>query len=190
MHVAVASRQVEAPWARPTFEEVYASERAAVGRSVRRLGVPAHAVDDVVQQVFVAVYRKLHQYDGRCSRSTWVFAIVARVVSNHRRMYRRKGMGHALAAEVGSVDELVERGGSPFDYAEARQAARIAHGVLSQMPATKADTFLMFEIAGYTVPEIARETSVPLNTVYSRLRNARVEFARLAAQRKLLDRTA
>jgi RNA polymerase sigma-70 factor (ECF subfamily) len=190
MHVAVVSRQAEAPWARPTFEQVYASERAAVGRSVRRLGVPAHGVDDVVQQVFVAVYRRLDQFDGRCSLSTWLFAIVARVVSNHRRAYRRKGMGQALATEVGSVEELVARGCSPFDYAQTRQAARIAHDVLSQMPATKARTFFMFEVAGYTAPEIARETSVPLNTVYSRLRNARVEFARLAAQRTLRDRTS
>jgi RNA polymerase sigma-70 factor, ECF subfamily len=167
--------------ARPSFEQVYASELLTVWRTVRRFGVPAHAVEDVVQQVFVAVYRQLENYEGRCALSTWVFAIVLRTVSNHRRAYRRKGAAHALASLVTSEEELVATGDSPLEQAEKRQATEIAREVLSQMNSANAKTFVMFEIMGFTALEIAEASDVPINTVYSRLRHARQEFGRLAA---------
>lgn len=166
---------------RPSFEQVYESEFQTVWRAVRRFGVPAHAIEDVVQQVFVAIYRQLDRYEGRCALSTWVFAIVLRTVSNHRRAYRRKGAAHALSSHVTSEAELVATGDSPLEQAEKWQASEIAHELLSQMDATKAKTFVMFELLGFTVPEIAQASAVPVNTVYSRLRHAREEFGRLAA---------
>lgn len=166
---------------RPSFEQVYEAEFATVWRTVRRFGVPSHAIEDVVQQVFVAIYRQLEHYEGRCALSTWVFAIVLRTVSNHRRAHRRKGAAHALSSHVSSEAELIATGDSPLEQAEKCQATEIAHELLSRMDANKANTFVMFEILGFTVPEIAQASAVPVNTVYSRLRHAREEFGRLAA---------
>lgn len=156
---------------------------ATVWRTVRHFGVSAHAIEDVVQQVFVAIHRQLDHYEGRCALSTWVYAIVLRTVSNHRRACRRKGAGHALASRVTSEAELIETGDSPLDQAEKRQATQIARDVLGQMNTDNARAFVMFELWGLSVPEIAEASSVPINTVYSRLRRARLEFSRLTARR-------
>ena len=73
----------------PPFEEVYAETFPAVWRMVRRMGVIDSAVDDVVQEVYVTVYRKLGQFEGRCAVKTWVLGILTRVVNNYRRVRRR-----------------------------------------------------------------------------------------------------
>ena len=63
---------------------MYAETFPSVWRTARRLGVVESAVDDVVQEVFVTVYRRLDQFEGRCALKTWVFGILMRVVNNYR----------------------------------------------------------------------------------------------------------
>ena len=60
----------------PPFEEVYAETFPAVWRMVRRMGVIDSAIDDVVQEVYVTVYRKLGQFEGRCAVKTWAAAAI------------------------------------------------------------------------------------------------------------------
>src|SRR6185436_19202677 len=67
------------------FEEVYEQNVTFVWRSARRLGVADAAIDDVVQEIFVVVHRRLREFEGRSSLKTWLFAIVLRVVRDHRR---------------------------------------------------------------------------------------------------------
>ena len=72
------------------FEEVYAQHFDFVWRTARRLGVGDLHVDDVVQDVFVVVHRKLAGFEGRSSLKTWLYAITRRVVSDHRRAQKRR----------------------------------------------------------------------------------------------------
>ena len=87
---------------------MYAETFPSVWRTARRLGVVESAVDDVVQEVFVTVYRRLDQFEGRCALKTWVFGILMRVVNNYRRTRRRKGAGHATSSVVGDPDVVVD----------------------------------------------------------------------------------
>src|SRR5579859_7717464 len=84
----------------PAFAEVYEDYFSFVWRSARRLGAPEASVDDVVQEAFVVVYRRLSQFEGRSSLKTWLFGIVLNVVRAHRRSLRAKHP-HALSAERG-----------------------------------------------------------------------------------------
>src|SRR3954463_12048644 len=73
-----------------SFEEIYDEYVDFVWRSARRLGVDEGAVDDVVQQVFMVIYRRLADFAGHPSVKAWIFAIVVRVVRDYRRTMRRK----------------------------------------------------------------------------------------------------
>ena len=161
---------------RPSFEEVYQETFPFVWRTVRRLGVGDSTRDDVTQEVFVTVYRRLGEFQGRCSIKTWVFNILMGIVRNYRRTRRRKGRGHALTTAVVDPAVLADAGADPSELASRAQAGRILHELLDELSEEKAVVFVMAELEGMTVPEIAELVNANINTVYSRLRAARREF--------------
>ncbi len=147
-------------------------------RTARRLGVVDSAVDDVVQEVFVTVYRRLDRFEGRSSLKTWVFGILLHVVNNYRRSRRRKGAGQATTSVVHDPELLVDNGDDPMEQVSRAEASRILRQLLEQLDEDKAAVFVLAELEGLSVPEIAEATSCNVNTVYSRLRAARKEFNR------------
>lgn len=170
-----AARQ-EVVFIRPSFDEVYQQTFPLVWRTVRRLGVGDSARDDVVQEVFFAVYRKLDEFEGRSSVKTWVFNILMGIVRNYRRSRRRKGKGQALSAPVVDPAVLEDVTADPSELASREEAGRILHMLLDELTEEKAVVFVMAELEGMTVPEIAELVNANINTVYSRLRAARHEF--------------
>src|SRR5688500_5288300 len=114
---------------RPTFDQVYEETFAFVWRTARRLGVAESAVDDVAQEVFVTVHRRLGEFEGRCSVKTWVFSILMRVVQNYRRTRRRKGAAQPITSQVVDPEILTDNQADPLDHASRVQAGRILHGL-------------------------------------------------------------
>jgi RNA polymerase sigma-70 factor (ECF subfamily) len=166
----------EVAFVRPSFEEVYQQTLPFVWRTVRRLGVGDSTRDDVAQEVFVTVYRRLNEFEGRSSVKTWVFTILMGIVRNYRRSRRRKGQGQALSASVVDPAILADGAADPSELASREEAARILHELLEGLSEEKAVVFVMAELEEMTVPEIADLVNANINTVYSRLRAARREF--------------
>lgn len=164
------------PVAPPTFADVYQESFAFVWRTARRLGVMDSAADDVAQEVFVTVYRRLDQFEGRCSVKTWVFSILMGIVRNYRRSRRRKGAAEPISAAVVDPEILEDRGADPLEQASRAQAGRMVHKLLDEMTEDKAIVFVLAELEGLTVPEISELIGANVNTVYSRLRAGRKEF--------------
>jgi RNA polymerase sigma-70 factor (ECF subfamily) len=162
----------------PPFDQVYAETFPAVWRMVRRMGVIDSAVDDVVQEVYVTVYRKLGQFEGRCAIKTWVLGILTRVVNNYRRVRRRKGAGHALSSVVGDPDLIADLNLDPHEQVSRAEAGRIVHRLLDELDDDKASVFALAELEGMSVPEIAEALGTNVNTTYARLRAARRDFER------------
>jgi RNA polymerase sigma-70 factor (ECF subfamily) len=168
-----------------TFAAVYEEHFPFVWRSVRRLGVSGSVVDDIVQEIFVIVHRRLGSFEARSSVKTWLFGIVRRVVRDHRRTLRRKSPWGAGAADVEAVAAADAQG--PHEQAAQAEAARVLHEVLDELDDEKREVFVLAELEQMTAPEIAAAVSVPLNTVYSRLRIARQEFEGAVARRRARD---
>lgn len=168
----------------PRFEAVYEQLFDFVWRSARRLGVAEAAVDDVVQEVFLVVHRRLPEFEGRSSVKTWVFAIVLRVVSDWRRTQRRKGGLASLEQIAPEGDIADERGTCPASALEQAEAVRLLHRLLDELDDDKRTVFVLAELEQTTAPEIAEALSIPLNTVYSRLRAARIEFDKALARHR------
>jgi len=160
----------------PAFADVYQQTFAFVWRTARRLGVMDSAVDDVVQEVFVTVYRRLDQFEGRCSVKTWVFSILMGIVRNYRRSRRRKGAAEPISAPVVDPELLEDGAADPLEQASRAQAGRMVHKLLDEMTEDKAIVFVLAELEGLTVPEISELIGANVNTVYSRLRAGRKEF--------------
>jgi RNA polymerase sigma-70 factor (ECF subfamily) len=159
------------------FEALYREHFRFVWRIVRRLGIDGEQVDDVVQDVFVVVHRRLGDFEGRSSAKTWLYGIVRRVVADHRRTLRRKP-GHEVADIPAESDPDVMTSGdqSPQASVEQSERVRLLHRLLGELDDDKRDVFVLSELEGLTMVEIAEALDVNANTIASRLRAARREF--------------
>lgn len=157
----------------PDFLTVYDQLFPAVWRLARRLGVRESSLDDVCQDVFVIVHKRLPAFEGRSSLKTWVYGIVHNVVMTHRRTARRKDPERSAI----DPDHVVDAAPDPHDAARGAEAARIAHAMLAELTDEKRTILVLVELEGMSVPEAAEATETNLNTAYARLRAARTEFA-------------
>jgi RNA polymerase sigma-70 factor (ECF subfamily) len=170
------------------FEALYEELFPYVWRSVQRLGVAPSAVDDVVQEVFVVVYRRLAEFEGRSSLKTWVYGIALRVAREHRRATRRKSPHNVHPEGAADPEVLRAPDASAPDAALAKsEAARLVNQLLGALDDDKREVFVLAELEQLPAPEIAEAIGVNLNTVYSRLRAARQEFAEAAARHRARD---
>jgi len=151
---------------------VYREHFGFVWALVRRLGVGERDVEDAVQDVFIVVHRRLHDFEERAAIRTWLYAITMRVAANYRRRHRRR-------AEHGDADLsrlAAPPSSDPEAHARRSEAAEILDRLLSRLDEKKRAVFVLAEIEGLPAPEIAKIVGTNPRTVYSRLRAARARF--------------
>jgi len=162
------------------FAAVYQAHFAFAWRTIRRLGVPADQVDDVVQDVFVVVARRLPSFDpGRSHPRSWLYGVITRVVRNDRRRQRRKDRP-CLPLDDGSEPSLASRLPStapgPQQAAEEQEALRLVSAILDTMPEDRRELLILADLEEMPIVEAAESLGINLNTAHSRLRAARREF--------------
>lgn len=160
-----------------SFEQVYEAYSAFVWRNARRLGVPSTGAEDVVQDVFIVVQRRLPDFDGRTAIQSWIFGILVRVVSHHRRSYQRKD-ARCVSLEPGMAYHNTSLAGarSPSEQAENAERIRLLEKLLGQLDEGKRTLLVLSELEGWTLREIAEYLGSNTNTVHSRLRAAKRAF--------------
>jgi RNA polymerase sigma-70 factor (ECF subfamily) len=154
----------------PSFAEVYATYFEFVWRTAANRGIPRAALDDVTQEVFIVVDRKLHEFEGRSSLRTWIAAIVRRVVADFvRKRGNRPAGDETLEREPASAAVSGER-------LEQSAALELLDGLLAKMTDDQREVFVLHEIEELSGVEIAEITGANENTVWTRLRAARRIF--------------
>lgn len=155
-----------------SFERVYDEFFDFVYRCTRRLGVPPSATDDVVQEVFVVLHRRLPDYDGRAPLQSWVYGILANTVRDYRRSFRRK---QAPLRSAERDDELgaAPSTASPERRAQLQQDLSLLLQLLDELPEEQRELVVLADLEQLSVPEICACIGGNSNTVYSRLRVAR-----------------
>jgi RNA polymerase sigma-70 factor (ECF subfamily) len=153
---------------RSLFERHYAS----MWRLLRRLGVSADQVDDATQELFWVAARRLSDIQpGR--EHSFLYGVALRIAASQ---VRRQKAAMPLA-EVGQVPLMVDDRPSPEDQLAERQARRLLDDVLHRMPGDLRTVFVLFELEGLEVRQIAELQEIPVGTASSRLRRAREEFS-------------
>ena len=160
-----------------SFEQIYDEYAGFVWRNARRLGVPASGAEDVVQDVFIVVQRRLPDFDGRAPLQSWLFGILVRVVRHYRRSYQRKDARCvSLEQDPGHCNNSVSGARSPSEQAENAERLRLLEHLLGQLDESKRTLLVLSELEGWTLREIAEYLGSNTNTVYSRLRAAKRAF--------------
>lgn len=158
------------------FRDIYDDHFNFVYRSARRLGVHERSLDDATQDVFIVVHRRLADFEGRSGIKTWLYGITRRVAKDYRRRVGRKEQGMV------PTDGLVSTVSGPDEDAAKSEAVRVLQSILSTLEPAKREVFVLAEMEQMTAPEISEALSVNLNTIYSRLRNARAEFEKAVSR--------
>ena len=164
------------------FRELYQAEFGYVFNSLRRLGVPSKDLEDLSHDTFATAWRRRADFaEGRAVRP-WLFGIAFRVASDFRKLARHR---HEVVDEGQDASS-----GSPSpeqDLHRAQERQQVLDALEALEPDRRA-VFILHEIDGQPIPEVARALDVPVNTAYSRLRLGRQDFAeavvRQQAQRR------
>jgi len=167
--------------------EVHEKHADFVWRSLQRLGVRSADLEDLLQEVFIVVHRRLESFDGSARLTTWLFGICVRVASGHRnRAYvRRERSGTEPELFDAITQEPTQSAANPEQALLDKELSEELEELLDGLDPVKRAMVVMFEIEGMSAPEIATLTDVPVNTVYSRLATARAELTAAARRAQL-----
>jgi RNA polymerase sigma-70 factor (ECF subfamily) len=163
-----------------TVTQVHERHGEFVWRTLHRMGIRPPHVDDVYQEVFLVVHRRLRSFTGQSAITTWLYEICFRVAAGYRRKahFRRE----ELIPDWSEMSALTAPTPSPERQLVTSRQAKQLERLLDTMPLEYRVVFVMFEIEGLSSEQIAESVGVPLGTVYSRLYRARKRFARALAR--------
>jgi RNA polymerase sigma-70 factor, ECF subfamily len=164
---ALASETV----AKLALEAIYDEHLDFVWRSLHRLGVPPGALDDAAQDVFLVVHRKIADFERRSSLRTWLFGIAVHVAREHARRARKHGPPVEVPPELPDENAL-----DPLEQTERREQRDLLYALLAELDDDKRAVFILAEIEGVSVVDIAEGLGINANTVASRVRIARQKF--------------
>jgi len=181
-----AENSAQEPKAPLAFHAIYERWFDDVSQWIRAMGGPEAEREDLVQDVFVVVHRRLHAFDGE-NLPGWLYQITRRRVRDFRRLLWVK---HLFFGSVPLPDNLVKEGASPADTLETDEKRLTLEHLLGKLHESERAALVLFEIDGYSGEDIAQIQGVPLNTVWARLHKARKKLRSLLAKLERREQTS
>jgi RNA polymerase sigma-70 factor, ECF subfamily len=165
-------RLVPPPVARAAVDDAclgaFQRELDYVHRTFRRLGTAPSEVEDLVQDLFLVLRRSWSAYDQERPLRPYLFGIAFRISLAHQRKRKRE-------VAFGIV-KVTDTGPGPDDVLASKQSRALLLEALEQVPLLRRAVLVMHEIDEVPVAQVASALSIPLFTVYSRLRKGRREL--------------
>lgn len=169
------------------FRELYARHKRDVARLVMRMVGPRADLEDVVQEVFVQVFRSLGAFRGDARFTTWLH----RVTVNVSLMYLRAQRSRPQLSRQSSPPETPSpENESPAVAAATAERLRALYAILDTISEKKRTVFVLHDLEGVSAQEISQLVGAPVLTVRTRLFYARREIYAAMAQSPALDAIA
>jgi RNA polymerase sigma-70 factor (ECF subfamily) len=149
------------------FRDIVRAYSGYVWRVVRCLGVGEADVDDLCQETFLVVHRKLSSFEGRSALRTWIYGIAFRVVSDHR------ARAHHRHEKLTADPPERPAPASPELALQRRQDWELLDRLLATLTDDQRQVFILYEVEELTMREICEMVKCPVQTAYSRLHASR-----------------
>ncbi len=138
--------------------------------------------EDLVQEVFIRVYRHLHRFDRSKKFSTWAYTIASNLAKNELRNRSRNPLVLFQTMQGSFEDEdrplqFEDTTARPDDLFRKRHLRELVEDTVAKLPEHHREVFVLRELEGKSYEEIAEITDCNLGTVKSRLNRARTAFA-------------
>ncbi len=130
---------------------------------------------DVLQEVFVKVFRGIGQFHGESSLKTWIYRIAVHEASNHRRGWFRRHLRETFSLDAPRTDSdralagALSRPETPYQVLEQAERQQIVRRALGSLAQHYRAVVVLREIEGLAYGEIAQVMGVSEGTVKSRL---------------------
>src|SRR5260370_4601940 len=162
------------------FEIIYQQHSARVyALCLRMLCDPVQA-EDLVQEVFIQLFRKIHTYRGESAFSTWLHRLTANLVL--MRLRKKKPASISLDEITGSEEEDA-RPRKEIGASDPRLSGLIdrvnLQSAIDQLPAGYREVFILYDVQGYEHSEIARFLGHSIGNSKSQLHKARKRLREL-----------
>ena len=183
---ATLEQETCAPETTESFDAIFARYQSMVfNLTMRILGDREEALD-VSQEVFFAIFRKLHRFRGESSLKTWIYRIAINRAANRCRWWsrlRRRGTvsldAHLSQDDSRTISESLESGErTPEEALRIREVHQEMERVLLCLPIQQRIAVIMRDVEGLSYEEIAESLSLSLGTVKSRIARGREELKR------------
>lgn len=169
------------------IEEIFNAHRNQVYTLAYRMTGNATDAEDLCQEVFLQVMRKIGSFQGRSSFSTWLYRVT---VNRSRDFLRGKKRNPELlsqdeeSAEPREESLLGRSTPSPEASAISSDARRLVQEALMELPLTLRAPLVLHELQGFEYREVARMLRLPVGTVKSRIFRGRVRLGELLEPHK------
>ncbi len=168
------------------FEELVDRYQTRLLNFIYRTTGDRERAEDLVQEVFIRVYRHLHRFDRSKKFSTWIYTIASNLAKNELRNRSRNPLVLFQTIKRNWQDEdrplqFEDPASRPDDLFRKRYLRELVEGSVQKLPPHHRQVFVLRELEGKSYEEIAEITACNLGTVKSRLNRARNAFASIIA---------
>ena len=160
------------------FDLIYRQHVDLARRSAAALGVSAYALDDVVQETFLVLHRRLPELESYASLKGWIVGIVRNAVRRRRRTLARRAPHELERRAPTELDEIPATDEDPYHAALRAEDFGLACRLLARLDPQKREVLWLSAVEELSIPEISSTLGINLNTAYSRLRLAREDLRR------------
>lgn len=130
--------------------------------------------EDLAQEVFLKVFRKLHTFNHESQFFTWLYRITANAATDH--LSRASSRRLRLVEDTGVFERGDEERESPTAPLERQELAAVTREIVASLPEKFRTILVLREFEGLSYTDIAEVLDIQLGTVESRLFRARQRF--------------
>lgn len=152
------------------FRELYAQHHRQVARQLNFL-VPRADLEDVLQEVFIEVFRSIRRFERKSAFTTWLYRVTVHVAMKARRKRTR-----ARLDLVEDLPEQADDGPSPHDVSLSAERQARVEALLQRLSPKKRAVLVLHDLQGVDAQRIAELVGANVLTVRTRLFYARREF--------------
>jgi RNA polymerase sigma-70 factor (ECF subfamily) len=163
------------------YDELVRTYNASIFHvAFRMLGDTAEA-SDVVQEIFIKVFRNIGGFKGESALKTWIFRIAFSEILNRLRWWKSRHRSSTVSLDVepnGQEHYVADSGPTPEEILESKEREFAIQQALGKLSSDHRSIIILRDIEGFSYSEIAEVLGVSIGTVKSRLARGREDLKR------------
>ncbi|MBA3440785.1 MAG: RNA polymerase sigma factor [Pyrinomonadaceae bacterium] len=165
------------------FEELYERHNRRVYSLCLRMTHNVVEAEDLTQEVFIQLFRKIGSFRGDSAFTTWLHRLAVNQVLMH---FRKRGVMLEQTTEDGDIPVQMVRGTENPNAMPVVDRIALDRAV-AQLPTGYRTVFVLHDVEGYEHEEIARKMHISVGTSKSQLHKARMKLRALLRQQNLSE---